>query len=329
MGRKRRRDKHLPTSVYHRHGAYYFVDKDGKWNRLGRSLGEAYRELAHFVEAPSVKTVDDLCVRYRREVLPSYSKKEQKNRTAHLERIQAVFGKMTPSEVREAHVRAFRDRIGQRKGRDWGRPQLALKALATFSHVFTWAAEWDYVAKNPCLGVKRPPQPRRKRYATDAEFDAVYCRCPAMHQIAMDIALLTGLRRGDILRLNRASVTEDGLIVPTSKTSKPLMFKWSFELKATIDRALAVQPRVRRHIICNKQGRQYTPDGFSTIWRRAMKKAMVEGDLGEPFRFNDIRAKSASDDENADRASLRLGHTSRQTTERYYLRKAKEVDPLR
>jgi hypothetical protein len=56
MGRKRRRDKHLPTSVYHRHGAYYFVDKDGKWNRLGRSLGEAYRELAHFVEAPSVKS---------------------------------------------------------------------------------------------------------------------------------------------------------------------------------------------------------------------------------------------------------------------------------
>lgn len=329
MGRKRKRDKHLPTSVYQRHNAYYFVDHTGKWHRLGRSLGEAYRSLAGFIGSTEIKTIDDLCDRYALEVLPSYSTKEQKNRSSHLSRVRAVFGDMAPGEVRPTHVRAFRDKLGERKGRDWGRPQLALKALATLSHVFSWAAEWGLVERNPCFGIQRPPQPRRQRYATDKDFAAVYKYCSPMHQIAMDIALLTGLRRGDILNLDRDAIVDKGLLVKTSKTGKPLLFRWTKELKTVVDKALKMPPRVRRHIICNRQGKGYTPDGFSRIWARARKKALDSNELAEPFRFNDIRAKSASDDADADRASHRLGHTNRQTTERHYLRTAKEVDPLR
>ena len=329
MGRKRKRDKHLPSNVYHRHGAYYFVDHGGKWHRLGGSLGQAYLSLASFVDCGEIKTMNDLCDRYGREVLPSYSVKEQKNRAAHLSRVRAVFSEMLPPEVNASHVRAFRDKIGERKGRAWGRPQLAVKALATLSHVLTWAAEWGVIEKNPCFGVQRPPQPRRTRYPTDAEFAAVYKRCRPMHQIAMDLALLTALRRDDILKLDRDAITDEGLLVHTSKTDKALLFAWSDDLRAVIDRALAISPRVRRHIICNKQGRRYTPDGFSTVWRQSRQGALEEHELLESFRFNDIRAKSASDDDNADRASLRLGHTNRQTMERYYIRKPRKVDPLK
>ncbi len=329
VGKRRKTNKHLPSRVYRKHGAYFFVDHQQKWHRLGVSLGEAYRALATFVEATPIATVEDLCNRYTHEVLPSYSTKEQKNRAVHLARVRVVFGELRPAEVNPTHVRAFRDKVGQRKGRDWGRPQLALKAMATLSHVFSWAAEWGVVERNPCAGVQRPPQPRRTRYPTDEEFAGVYEHCPPMHQIAMDLALLTGLRREDILKLDRDSVTDDGLLVSTGKTGKPLLFVWSDDLQAVVDRAMATQPKVRRAIVCNKQGRAYTPDGFSTIWRRARERVIEAGKLREPYRFNDIRAKSASDDDNADRASHRLGHTNRQTTERYYLRKPKKVDPLR
>ena len=109
MGRKRTRDRHLPTSVYHRHGAYYFVDHAGKWIRLGKSLGDAYRALAGFVESTEVKTVADLCDRYTREVLPSYSDHEQKGRGVHLARIRAVFGAMIPTDVTGREVPQFGD----------------------------------------------------------------------------------------------------------------------------------------------------------------------------------------------------------------------------
>jgi len=227
------------------------------------------------------------------------------------------------------HVRAFRDKIGQRRGRNWDKPQMAIKALSVLSHIFSWAAEWGIVSANPCIGVRRPEREKRMRYPTDAEFRAVYEQCSPMLQVVMDLALLTGLRRSDILALDRDSITEEGLLVHTSKTDKGLLFSWSTELRAAVDRALAIQPRVRRPVICNRRGKPYTSDGFSAVWSSARRKAIKLGKLEQPFRFNDIRAKSASDDPDLDRASMRLGHTSRQTTERHYLRTAKRVEPLR
>lgn len=329
VGRKRRTDKHLPRRVYRRHGAYYFVDAAGRWHRLGDSLSEMYAALSRFIEARPCETVKDLVERYQREVLASYSAKEQKNRAPHLARIVAVFGEMLPQEVTGQHVRAFRDRIGERGGKEWGRPQRALKALAALSHVFTWACEWGVVDKNPCAGVLRPPQPKRKRYPTDAEFRAVRDRCPPMHQVAMDIAYLTGLRRENVLAIDRDSETDEGLRVFTGKTGKLLLFKWTDELREVMRRGWSLGPRVRRYLICTRDGQRYTGDGFYTIWKRARAKALQDGALEHPYRFNDIRAKSATDDEDLDRASKRLGHTTRQTTERFYIRGAKKVEPLR
>ncbi len=329
MSRPRTKDRHLPRRVYLRHGSYYFVDHAGKWIRLGKSEGEMYRGLADLVDVGPVQTIGDLIDRYVREVLPSYRQKEQKGRIAHLKRIRAAAGAMAPGDLTGAHVRQLRDRIGQRKGQEWGRPQLALKALMVLSHLFSWACEWGIVETNPCRGVKRPPQPRRKRYPTDAEFEAVRKRCPPMIQVAMDVALLTGLRREDILRIDRDACGEDGLTVSTGKTGVELTFNWTSELKAAVDRGWALPPRVRRHLICNRGGKRYTGDGFSVVWKRARKAALDAGEIATSFNFHDLRAKSASDDADGSRASSRLGHTTRAITEKYYIRKPRKVEPLR
>lgn len=329
VGRTRTKNKGLPTRVYLRHGAYYFVDHAGKWIRLGKSLGEAYRALATLVEVGPVETINDLCDRYDREVLLTYRAKERQGRLPNLSRIRAVMGHMRPQELTGLGVRAFRDKLGERQGLVWKRPQRALKALMVLSHMFSWACEWGIVDANPCAGVPRPPQPRRDRCPNDGEFAAVRARCPTMHQIAMDVALLMGLRREDILKLERSSETDDGVLVPTGKTNKPLLFAWTDELRAVFKRAWGERPQVRRALICSRKGKRYTGDGFSKVWKRAHDRALKAGDFSEPFRFNDIRAKSASDDASVDRASNRLGHTSRQTTERFYIRTPRKVEPLR
>ena len=119
VGRKRKTNRHLPQRVYLKHGAFYFVDHQNKWHRLGTSLGEMYRVLATFVEVDTIQTVEDLCTRYSREVLQSYSTKEQKTRAPHLLRIKAVFGEMRPQDVTSKQVRMFRDKIGERVGLEW------------------------------------------------------------------------------------------------------------------------------------------------------------------------------------------------------------------
>lgn len=148
-----------------------------------------------------------------------------------------------------------------------------------------------------------------------------------MMQVAMDLALLTGLRRGDLLALTRDNVTDEGLLVRTSKTAVPLLFDWSDDLRAVNSRARGLRPQVRRTLIANRQGKPYTPTGFGSNWQRLIDRALRETQLEEPFRFNDLRAKSASDD-TMDAATERLGHMNARTTQRFYRRKPMRVQPL-
>jgi integrase len=146
----------------------------------------------------------------------------------------------------------------------------------------------------------------------------------------MDLAVLTGFRPGDLLALTRQSLTDDGIEIETRKTGKRILIEWSEALRSTVKRALAEAPQVRQHIICNKQGKAYTVDGFNTIFYRRMSELVKNRDSGltERFQFRDLRAKSASDD-TAEAASKRLGHADPKITERVYRRKAERAKPLR
>ena len=48
--RPRKKDRHLPACMFHRHGAYYYV-KHGEWKRLGRDLPDALAQYARMVDS--------------------------------------------------------------------------------------------------------------------------------------------------------------------------------------------------------------------------------------------------------------------------------------
>ncbi len=130
-------------------------------------------------------------------------------------------------------------------------------------------------------------------------------RCCSLHAVSV---IHHELCRGS-LGLTRVNLTDAGIAVATSKTGKRLLIEWSEALRSTVKRALAQAPQVRQPIICNKQGKAYTVDGFNTIFYRAMGKVVKDEKSGltERLQFRDLRAKSASDD-TAEAASTRLGH---------------------
>jgi integrase len=51
------------------------------------------------------------------------------------------------------------------------------------------------------------------------------------------LAVLTGLRPGDLLSLTRANQTDDGIEILTSKTGKRLLIEWSDALRSAVSRA--------------------------------------------------------------------------------------------
>ncbi len=323
MGRRRNHDKHLPRRMQHQHGAYYLIDAGtGKWIRLDSDYAIALAEYGKLVGSKtSLITIRDVIDRYRIDILTAKAPKTQKEQSRELDRLVRVFGDCRPEDITPQHIYRYIDeRIDK--------PSAASHEVSLLRHVFNKAIRWGAAKENPVKFVEKPRSKPRDRYVTDEEFLAVYNLASPRLQITMDLALLTGLRRGDLLSLTRDHLTEEGILIKTGKSGKALIIEYSSDLRNVLDRAKKIHPQVPgKYIIRTQSGTAYSPSGFSANWKRLMRKAVKTGI--ESFTFHDLRAKSASDTADIHEASARLGHSSVSITQRVYIRVPTRVRPLK
>lgn len=325
MGKKRETNKHLPRRVYFKNGAYYHVDKKNKWHYLAKPYYEAMAIWAKKFAAPGkISTMSDLMNRYMVEVAPLKSKASYEANLFQIKPLKSVFGEMEPGSITPVHVYAYMDRRAKSSKFSANREKELL------SHIFTMAIRWGVVDKNPCRDVRKFSLKPRERYITDEELEAVKSIASPFMKGAIDFAYLTGLRRTDILNLKASALTEQGIKIETQKTGAKMIIKWSTSLRECVKASQALRAHTKSdYIFCNEDGLVYTKSGFSTLWTRLIKSALKKGLIKETFMFRDIRAKTATDSKNTQTASELLGHTSKKTTEKHYIRKYKEVDPLK
>lgn len=321
MGRKRRDRRDLPERVYFKHGAYYFVSKDGVWHRLGTDYTKALTKYGELNSSGAGFSMGSIINRYMREIAPTKAPRTFKNYLREVRHIRSAFGHMLPDEITPPHIYAYLDTRA---------PVAGNREKALLSTIISYAVRWGLASDNPCRLVKRNPEAPRERYVEDWEYWAVYTLATSMIQIAMDLARTTGLRQGDILRLKLTDAKEDGLHVHTSKTGKRLIFSMTPDLRAPLNRSKGIpikgiQP-LHPAVIRNRFGRAYTGDGFRAVWQDLMVAAMAAEVIKERFTFNDLRAKAASESDNA---SELLGHDDPKTTNRVYRRAPRRVTPVK
>jgi Phage integrase family len=333
MGRRRAHNKHLPRRVYLKHGRYWYVDRANKWHDLGCTTSEMYRELARRAEAPtSSSTLNAVFDRYLVERLPQLAPRTQHDYQRYIQNLRRVFGTAPPAAVNAGHVFDYRNKRAEKSVVQANREKSCLSA------VFTAAVEWRIVNENPCRQVPKIEEPARDRYVTDAEFTAVYRLASPMLQCAMDLATIAGQREGDLLRLSRSQLTDEGIVFRIGKskrrhprhgkiveTAKTVIVEWSPELRGVVERLKKLGPILRATLICNLQGKPYSEDGFRANWHRLMQKALSEKVIAESFTFHDLRAKSASDEADPSTATERLAHDDPRTTRKVYLRKPRRA----
>jgi integrase len=210
-------------------------------------------------------------------------------------------------------------------------PRQAAKARANrekalLSHMFNKAREWGYTdAPNPCQGVKGFTEVGRDRYVSDAEFAAVRAAAHPTVQDAMDVALLTGQRPADVLKILRCDIRDGALFVTQNKTGAKRAIDLVGELAAVIER-ITSRPRERQslHLIQDDNGRQLTALALRSRFDKARRAAGVR------FQFRDIRAKTASDTGDLGHSQRLLGHKNRDMTEHYVRERiGQRVKPLR
>ena len=151
-----------------------------------------------------------------------------------------------------------------------------------------------------------------------------------MFQSIIDLAYLTGMRRGDILDLKLIDIDDNkGVYNCQRKTGKKQLFTWTPKLRVVIANAKrARKTRILIYIFTNTHGQKITETGFNSTWRRIREKAGVED-----IRFHDIRAKSLTDAKEIgglDYAQALGGHANQGMTEQYIKKRETEVvQPLK
>lgn len=324
MARPRIANKHLPKYVTIVHGAFWYRPPKQKAVRIGPAddVSGMYLFMSKLdTKRGPIKTLNDAFDRYEREVLPGLQPRTQKDYRKHLIVLRATFGHMVPDDVLPKHVGRFLDVATGKIHRN--------RQVAVLSAVYTkLVGRWYEADRNPCAKVERNPSKPRDRNVSDVEFAAVRALHGPKMQVAMDLALLTGQRQGDILHMRWADITPEGWTMRQGKTGKRLHVDMSPALQSVLERAKAFVPNLpREYVLRRRDGLPYTEDGFRAIWQRGMRKYVKAG--GKRFTFHDLRGKSGTDSASLQDAYERLGHTDIGMTRRVYDRGVRRVKPLR
>ena len=330
-------NRDLPARWRKKHGAYYYRVPTGQeelWDgktefRLGKALHEAYRVWADRTEALSdARSMAQLLDRYAMEVVPEKAPKSQESNHLSIRRLRPVFGEMPISQIKPKHAYRYMDLVKRVNG-----PASANRDYEVLSHALSKAVEWGLIDRNPIKGqVRKNSIPRRERYIENWELDEAVTVASPMLRSYIVLKLLTGLRRGDLLRLKESDLEVDGIHVPTSKTGARLIIGWTDELREAVVSALAARPKeVSDWIFCTRKGACYvkqngTANAFDSLWQRFMKRVIDKTKVDERFQEKDLRKKTASD-MHVDQARRLLGHTSERTTRQHYRLKGEIVRP--
>lgn len=327
MGRRRKRDQHLPRCMFQRRGAYYFVSA-GKWYPLGKDFGPALILYAEFVgDAPKVTTVQQAIAHYLESNAARLAAATLEGYRHSAVRLCAVFGAMALEDVQAHHVYRYLIKCGNVQ---------ANRDRAFLSVVYTHARNigaFPNRGDDPTKGLQyRNPEPPRQRYVTDQEQAALWLASSPKLACIERFLNLTAMRQSDALRLRLRDMDDDGIHYTTGKTKVPLVITWTPELRACVDEAARLWRRFGREFLFESHPKgmhakrgpgAYTPSGLRALFRVARKKSGVQD-----VRLHDLRRKAGSDVEE-DHAQALLAHKDGKTTRKHYRAKPARVKPSR
>jgi integrase len=335
MGRPRTTNLKLPPRMTARRKKsgkvwYYYQPSigDRKLIPLGRDLAEAKRKWAELEaggqeSANGVVLFSDVAKKYGATVIPTKAPRTQKDNNAELAILLSVFGQMPLDAIRPKHVYAYMEERSKTAA------VRANREKALLSHIWNKSRAWGLTdLPNPCAGIKGNSEEGRDRYVTEAEFSALWENAtdPWM-QDALDLALFTGQRVADVIKMKRSDIVDGELLVSQGKTKAKLRIRVVGALATVIERAFS-RDRSATGLGMIQDEKGQTPN----YWRfaKVFQATRTKAGLGKDLQFRDLRAKAATDTDDLALAQKLLGHASRDMTEAYVRAHIGiQVDPLK
>lgn len=195
----------------------------------------------------------------------------------HLDAIKALSGDLPNDEWTEADVYAMRDDLWQTA------PRQAELRVAILSRLFNWGAKRGYRKDNPAADIEKIKR-KTKSYEpwTEEEIAAFYKAAPKHVADVVTMALYTGQRQGDCLKMTWGDISGGAIQVRQEKTDQTLWIPIHPDLQAMLD-TLEKRPG---KILLNSRGMAWSNDGF--------RSSFADAKTGIAKQFHGLRATAAT-----------------------------------
>ncbi|AXS39230.1 site-specific integrase [Breoghania sp. L-A4] len=202
-----------------------------------------------------------------------------------LTKVEAEFGDMPIAVLNDPRVRRefleWRAKLARSSGL-----READNRLSIISAMLSWAKENGHVDHNHVIGFKRLYKANRSEAIWLPQHIKAFCEdAPVDLQRALILALHTGQRQGDLLRLSWTNFDGRCLDIRQSKTGARVVVPCTKALKAMLDSL----PRDSVVILTTKTGRPWTAYNFRHAWKAAADKAGITG-----LHFHDLRGTAVT-----------------------------------
>lgn len=306
VNRPRKSKGPFPPCFYQKHGAFYLV-KANKWMRLGSDYGLALAEYARIMQTGETRGMPKLIDEVLAKVKPRLADSTAEQYAYAAKLLKKALAQFEPHEVKARHMAKIQDDLSST-------PNMANRVISFARLIFVDAVKRQLVDSNPCVGIPRLPEEKRKRLISDKEWMAIYEQAGARLKVIMRLQYLTGQRIGDVLAIKRSQITDEGLFFRQQKTGAQLLVRWTPDLKAAIEEAKAITGDVPSLTLL--RSRTGGPPDYRSVAEQFARAAEAAG--VEDVRLNDGRAKAGTETKRQGKsARALLGHASETMTARY------------
>ena len=224
----------------------------------------------------------------------------QNAKKAYLENFNEYFGKDTLlANIRYVNLETYRNHLRQKPITVKKGDREIIKRLRTdaavnremscLHHIFTKAVEWEMMEQSPFdrgKPLRLKENNKRLRFLTEDEIPALLDACAEYLRWIVDCAIMTGMRRGEILNLKWNQVRNGFIYLEKTKTNNPRQIPVSDDLEALF-RKIRANRHLTSEYVFAYQGKPFSD--VSHAFKGALRRVGIQD-----FKFHDLRHTFAS-----------------------------------
>lgn len=245
---------------------------------------------------PRYRTVGQWAVIYRKLVdARPISDKTKDNRRSALAHVLEYLGHRTISAVRPHEVANMLQDIAKTH------PQTAKRVLHEVADLFNECMNYGWIDRNPAVSVKAPLCRVQRKRLTLVNWQAIKGHAdknmPLWVRNMLVLALVTGQRRSDLVKMRFADVWDDHLHVEQAKTGTRLALPLALKLNALgVTLAEAIEacknyPIKSEFMLRKANGGQLADASLSARFEE-VRKAVLPSETGIPASLHECRSLS-------------------------------------